>query len=578
MKSDTRHITLTPNPPKGGFSSLSFGEGRGEVAVKAPFRGFGGNVLVTLCLLIVSITTYAQQGTNDQVIITKEYEGKIKDAEKISLAPNIPEVKETTPELTYNVPQREFKEISFEPDLIRPLGMSADKLERYNSSYIRLGVGSQLTALADLVYNGHNKADNVKYGFFYDHLNQYGFKVKDQRYSDDQLGAFMKYFVKKLELSAGFGFHNLRTHFYGSPDTLSANAILQNLRNYDLNIGIRNSQKNKANIDYYTLVRGNYFQETYGGGYEYFVNGDVGATYNFKKFHAVFASFRGDVSSYNTKSSDTVNASAMQTLFYTTVGYGFNNDDWKARGAFTVGVDGSTVYALPDLYLEKRLYQHSLLAYAGWEIRLDKNSFQSLSAENNFVNSIIALKNTRVSDIYAGLKGTMGGFSYNLRFAYKDIYNMAFFFTDTLDTKRFYVAYDRTVTDFNGLIELGYNYKDKLRILSTTDINSYTATGYQYAWYAPLLKTSFKFSYIIEKKIIVGADVFAFSDYHGLLAPGYVLTVKANADANLNIEYIFNKHVSFFGKLNNLANQRYQIYANYPVYGINGLVGAKFSF
>ena len=534
---------------------------------------------ILLMLSLITSGTYAQQGTNDQVVITKEYEGKIKDAEKVSLAPNIPEVKETTPEMTYNVPQREFKDISFEPDPIRPLGMSTDKLERYNSSYIRLGVGSQLTALADLVYNGHNKSDNLKYGFFFDHLNQYGFKVKNQRFSDDQLGAFMKYFVKKLEFSAGFEFHNLRPHFYGSHDTVySANAILQNLRNYDLNIGFKNSQKNKSNIDYFAVVRGNLFQETYGGGYEYFVNGNVRAAYNFKKFHTVFASFRGEVSSYNTKSSDTNNLSLMRTLFFTKVGYGFNNDDFKARAAFTIGVDGSTVYPLPDLYLEKRLYQHMLLAYVGWEIRLDKNSFQSLSTNNNFINSVINLRNTRVSDVYAGLKGTMGGFSYNLRFAYKDIYNMAFYYTNYFDTKRFYVAYDSHVKDFNGQVELGYNYKDNLRILWTTDINGYTPTDNQYAWYAPLLKTSFKASYTIEKKIIIGADVYAFSDYHGFLSPGNVMTVKANADADINIEYIFNKHVSFFGKLNNLANQHYQIYANYPVYGINGLVGAKFSF
>jgi len=540
---------------------------------------FGAKTIVSLCLIMFCTISAFAQGTNDVVTITKEYEGKVKDADKVSLTPNIPEEKETTPKLTYNVPERDFKDIAFEPNQLRPLGMSTDKLERYNSSYIRLGVGSQLTALADLMYNGNNKANTLRYGFFYDHLSQYGFKIKNEKYSDDNAGAYLKYFVNKLELSAGLSFHNLRTHFYGSPDTTYAgSAILQNLRNYDLNLGIKNSQKNKLNIDYFGLLRGNFFQETYGGGYEYFINWNVGAAYNFKKFHSVFASFQGDVSSYDTKQGDTTNISLLRTLFYTKVGYGFNNDDWKARAAFTLGVDGSTIYGLPDLYLEKRLYQHKLLAYLGWEMRLDKNSFQSLSAENNYVNSVIDLKNTRVSDVYAGLKGTVGSFSYNFRFAYKDIYNMAFFYTNYFDTKRFYVSYDPKVTDLNGLIELGYNYKETMRILWTTDLNSYTPTDNQYAWYAPVLKTSLKVSYIIEKKIIVGADIYAFSNYEGFLAPYDILTVKATADVNLNVEYLFNKRLSFFGKLNNLANQRYQIYANYPVYGINGLVGAKFSF
>ena len=528
--------------------------------------------MLSLCLLTGYDSLHAQ-GTNDQVIIMKEYEGKVKEADKVSLTPNIPEEVETSPKLSYSVPQRDFKDISFEPNPLKPLGMSLDKLERFNSSYIKLGFGSQLTPLAELMYND-NKSKNLKYGFYYDHLSQYGFHIKNQKYSDDKVGAYMKYFINKMELSAAFGFHNLRTHFYGSPDTIyEGKAILQNLRDYDLNIGLRNTQKNKIGIDYYALVRGNYMQETYAGGYEYFVNGKVGGNYGFKKFHSAFASFQFDVSSYNTSAQN-----LFRTLFFTNIGYGFNNDDWKARVAFTLAVDNSTVYALPDLYLEKRLYEHKLLVYAGWEIRLQKNSFKSLSETNNYVNSIIDLKNTRISDLYGGLKGTIENFSYNLRLGYKNISNMPFFYTNYFDTKRFYVSYDPTVKDFNAQIELGYNYKQNLRFLWTTDINSYSASDNSKAWYEPVLKTSLKASYIIEKKIIVGIDVYAFSNYYAFIAPGDIRTINGTADINLNVEYLFNKRFSLFGKLNNIAHQRYQMWANYQVYGINGLVGAKFSF
>jgi hypothetical protein len=268
----------------------------------------------------------------------------------------------------------------------------------------------------------------------------------------------------------------------------------------------------------------------------------------------------------------------IRTLFFTNVGYGFNNDNWKARGAFTLAVDGSAVYALPDLFIEKRLYEHKLIIYAGWNIRLDKNSFQSLSATNNYINSVIDLKNTRVSDFYGGVKGTIENFTYDLRFAYRDISNMPLFYTNYFDTKRFYVSYDPNVKDFNALIELGYNFKQNWKFLWTTDINSYSPTDNQYAWYNPLLKTALKTSYIIDKKIVIGVDVYAFSNYYGFLSPENIKNFKGTADVNLNIEYLFNKRLSFFGYLNNIAHQRYQMWANYPVYGINGVVGAKFSF
>ena len=93
--------------------------------------------LIAVCMTAIGGSVYAQQGTNDQVVIMKEYEGKVKDADKITLTPNIPEDKETTPRLTYNIPQKDFKDISFEPNPLKPLGMSTEKMERYNQSYIR---------------------------------------------------------------------------------------------------------------------------------------------------------------------------------------------------------------------------------------------------------------------------------------------------------------------------------------------------------------------------------------------------------------------------------------------------------
>ena len=528
--------------------------------------------MLMLCLMAANILT-AQQGTSDQVVITREYDAKVKEADKISLAPTIPEEEDKTKKLTYSVPPRDFKDIPFEPNPLKPLGMSADKLERFNSSYIKLGFGSQLTPLVELMYND-NKSKNIKFGFQYDHLSQYGFHITNQKYSDDKIGAYVKYFVSKLELAAGFGFHNLRTHFYGSPDTVyDGKAILQNLRDYDLNLGLRNIARNKSNIDYSAALRASYFQETSGGSNEWFINGKIGADYMVIKNHSLFAGFQFDASQCTSTGQ-----SLLRDLFLTNVGYRYYDDDWKVKAAFTLGVDNGKVYGLPDLSIEKRLYEHKLIAYGGWEIRFQKNSFKSLSERNNFVNSDILLKNTRVGDLYGGLKGTIEKFSYNLRFGYRNISDMAFYYNDYFDPKRFYVSYDPKVADFNAVVELGYNYKDVFRLLFSTDINSYSPRDNDHAWYEPALKSSLKASYNIQKKIIVGMDIFGFSDYYGFISPSNIKAIKGTADIGLNVEYIFNKRLSFFGKLNNIAHQRYEAWANYPVYGINGLIGAKFCF
>ena len=207
------------------------------------YRQYIKAILAAACSLGAISGAFAQQGTNDQVIIIKEYDAKVKDAEKISFSPNIPEEEDKLPKLSYKVPSRDFKDIPFEPNPLKPLGMSSDKLERFNSSYIKFGFGTQLTPLVELMYND-NKTKNLKYGIYYDHLSQYGFKIKNQKFSDDKLGAYAKYAINTSMLDVAFNFHNLRTHFYGSPDTVfDGKAILQNLRDYDLNIGFKNLQK-----------------------------------------------------------------------------------------------------------------------------------------------------------------------------------------------------------------------------------------------------------------------------------------------------------------------------------------------
>jgi hypothetical protein len=49
-------------------------------------------------------------------------------------------------------------------------------------------------------------------------------------------------------------------------------------------------------------------------------------------------------------------------------------------------------------------------------------------------------------------------------------------------------------------------------------------------------------------------------------------------DLNLGIDYRYNKSFSAFVQFNNIANNRYQRFYAYPVYGINVLGGFTFTF
>ena len=134
-----------------------------------------------LVLMFCGVQTFAQTSVgNDEVIIVKEHDSKIKDADKISVAPNIPQLEDQKMSFDYSIPAREYKEMAIEPNPMKPIALSKEKLERFNQSYIKLGFGSQLSPLVEFMYNGKGK--NVRYGAEVYHFNATPFSIKNQRF------------------------------------------------------------------------------------------------------------------------------------------------------------------------------------------------------------------------------------------------------------------------------------------------------------------------------------------------------------------------------------------------------------
>jgi hypothetical protein len=335
---------------------------------------------------------------------------------------------------------------------------------------------------------------------------------------------------------------------------------------------IRNTSANNLQLNFIQDVVFNYFQEYRGKAKEWFVGGNTYLERAFNKVHHADADFNFDISKF------TADSIALQrNIFKFRVGYFFDNDDWLIRGRGGVAVDGKKVYPLADVTVEKRLYEHYLIAFADWQFQFNKNSFKDFALNNNFVNSILQLQNTRRSDVQVGLKGTVKDFSYNARFHYKRVWNMAMFVNDTNNMNRFEVIYDNANV-YTIHAEMGYNWKENLRSLLAVDYHIFDMDRELKAWHEPALNVSFKTTYNIKEKILLGLELYALAQANARLADGTAQVIKGTADLNISAEYIFKKYLSFFINLNNIAHQKYQRYYRYPSFGFNGVIGAKFSF
>lgn len=534
---------------------------------------------ITVLATLLAVANYSlAQVTNEEVIVVKEYEASISDAQKINIPPNIPELDETKPKLDYTIPTRDFKETRFETNPLKPLSMSKEKLEKFNTSFIKIGFGSQLMPIAQLAYND-NKTKDLQFGIFYNHLSAYEFKVKNQRFSDDEAGVYLKYSPKKTELGTSFTFRNYRTHFYGiGNDTLYADTVIkakdvrQVFRTYNAELYVKNTQQNKAEVDFKQSLRFNYLQETFGKSNEWFVSGNTDMKKTFLKKHYAGFKFHFDFSRLKHDST-----TISRTIFTPLLGYGFNNDDWKAYGYIGVAVNGKQPVFVTDAHVEKRIYEHAIIVYASYNRHLQKNSLLSHSQTNNFIENTVPLLNSPVGDLISGLKGTVQNFSYNVAFHFGHAENMPLYVNDTLDMKRFTVLYD-TVRMLGIHGEAGYNIKEWLRFSVVADYNVFQLKREARAWHEPNLRVTFRANYIWKNKISIGLDLYGISHTYAKLAGGQMKKLKGTADLNLSVEYLMTKHISFFAGINNIANIKYQRWNNYASYGCIGWIGAKFSF
>ena len=535
-----------------------------------------GKILFLAAMSFIAPSVFSQNtgsGVGDEVVtVVKEYEATIQDAQKINIQPAIPELEEKKPKLDYTIPTREFKDISFEANPLKPIAISKEKMHAYNSSYIKIGFGSQLMPLVQLAYND-NKTKNLQFGILYDHLSARGWDMKNQHFSDDKAGVYLKYFPKKVEIGTSFNFRNYRTHFYGNDSTHTEKQVRQVFRIYDANAYIKNAQKNKAEIDITQTLNFNYFQETFGGAHEWYMAGQTDFQKTFKQYHAITASFNFDVSELK-RDSTTLN----RTIFTPMVGYAFNNDDWRAHASFGLSADGRIPVFDCNVHVEKRLYEHSIIAYLEY-VRADhKNSLSSLALTNNFIQNNISIQNSVIGDFGAGFKGTLENFSYNIAFHLVQDKRMPLFINDSTDMKRFIAVYDSNALIYNAHFEAGYNAKEWLRFLLVGDYNYYHLKNNAQPWQQPAFKATLRANYIWKDKISLTLDLYGLTNSMALLPESKTATIKGTADVNIGAEYLFNKHLSFFATLNNIANIKYQQWYNYPSYGINGVIGGKFAF
>jgi outer membrane receptor protein involved in Fe transport len=243
-----------------------------------------------------------------------------------------------------------------------------------------------------------------------------------------------------------------------------------------------------------------------------------------------------------------------------------------------------------------------MLFYAGAEGNLEQNTYSDFANENPFVSPRLEIAPTdKQYDLFAGLKGKLtNDISYNIRGSYINERNKALFKSNEYDDtmyddnimvegytlgNSFKVVYDDMKTlSFYGELKADLSEKMSLGINGT--FSSYTNDIQKEAWNLPAIKLDSKIDFYITEKWYAGANVFFVGERKEeqsymtslVIDPRVVKNLAGYFDVNAHIGFKYSEKLTAFLRANNITNQNYQKWLNYPVQGLQVVLGANYKF
>jgi hypothetical protein len=266
-----------------------------------------------------------------------------------------------------------------------------------------------------------------------------------------------------------------------------------------------------------------------------------------------------------------------------------NGKKWHAdmgvAGTLDNSKNVSKFYFYPQLNLHYDIYQSIVIPYVGVNGGLKRNSLRSLTRENPFIDTTFNYQNTsKQFDLFGGLRGNLSSStSYDAKLSYAQYDNLNFFVMNyggtTAMYNRFSVLYDKaTILTISGQIK--YQMREKLNITGKGNYYVYNTKTLTRAYMKPDYDLTLSGIYNLQSKIILKADWFFMGQQWGYTPSSdgslQPKIIKGWADINLEGEYRYSKMLSFFARVNNLANARYYRWERYPSQRFNFMLGLTF--
>tara|TARA_R110002050_G_scaffold300276_1_gene468463 strand:- start:33330 stop:35057 length:1728 start_codon:yes stop_codon:yes gene_type:complete len=566
---------------------------------------------ILLAVITLSVTTvFSQSRENDTINtgvidVVKPYTPSISDAFKVKEIPSLEdETTETKKDIKYNI--FSFPVAStFTPAKGKAAVVEKAKPIKLYDNYATLGVGTYTTILGE-VYLNHAISRNESVGGYLSHHSSAGGIEGlsfDDNFSNSKINVNYASRLRDLSWNVEAGFQHQMYNWYGVPQSMIPQVQTDGIE-VDRSFFNAHFGGDVSFEDTY-INSGSFFFRRFGdnqgsGENRFIAKATVDVPVNGEEISTdIKLDYLGGTFDRNYFTDEELNYGNFQVGISPT--YQMKEDDLTVN----LGVSAyylndkesgeSKFYIYPNITATYRLVNDVLIAYGGIQGDLIQNSYHGFATENQFVSPTLFITPTdQLYNAYVGLKGKLSSnMSYNVSGRYMADRNKALYKNNDIIANgenytygnSFGIVYDDLDT-FGVAGEINVDVNRNFKLGLKAEYFSYSSDNETEAWNLPDLKTSVFLDYQIDEHWFAGANLFYIGERKDqfflndpfIATTPFTVTLDSYFDANAHVGYHINDQISVFVKANNIANEGYQRWQNFPVQSIQFLAGATFKF
>ena len=557
------------------------------------------NIALAVALLM-SVGAFAQH--NEEVTIEGTYRPKVNKVDKILMQAK-------TPQQSFEMPSSEVRVLDIEHRF--PLELEKLGALNYNGknsqapepakNFLMAGFGLRISPVFLYKHNS-NLTKNLGLGVGIKHYSSWG-DIKDYAPSSFMNNAFnigltsSKY--KSVQLGVDVYYKNDMYHYYGvnlaeTPLTDAQVALFCPRQTYNTvggHFGLVSTStrvgelSHSGDIDYHFTFDNTYAREHF-----------VGAEYGFGYAQNWWGS-KSHPQKIGMDLAIQYDYFGQNDLYFMKVNPFFEMGDEFFKLHLGVRLDGVNrvqnkdefLGVYPDVSGSLFVLNKKLEFYAGLNGGRKLLTYSDIINENPFVGSDISVRAKNVKlGFDGGVRTNIGEvIDLHLGVRYRHTDNDPFYLVQGKMAggyaveNMFDVFYDESYLT-SVLADVRWLAFDKVTVDAGATFNNYRLTVLDQPLYRPKYEARLKLNYCPVQSLSLYSS-FLFQD--GLFARNQspLLTVpsmelKPVMDLGLGADYRFNDQLGVFVKVNNLLHQKYQLYYNYPVNGIEFFAGLKMTF